>query len=347
MASLAELTEPPALDINTMTKVQKLAALLIILGPESAAQILRSLSPHDLNVVSAEMAQMPMITQELRADILREMSTVAMAASTAMRGGVEFAQHALEKAVGAGKASDIINRVSPDRGTSSAAQRLCEMEPRHVFNLIKDEHVQTLALVTSYLKPDKASEFLGLLPPEARDPVIERLATLEPTPVEVIEKVVEVMERRLNSRSSRGMTQTGGVKSAADVLNALSKSLSKTIITSLEERNAELGQAIRQKMFTFADLVKLDAAGLQKVMREVDMRDLAVSLKKADPVVKAKLFSAISKRAAETVNEEISFMGSVKLKEIELAQGKIIEVVRRLETEGEIDLDMTKEEAAA
>jgi flagellar motor switch protein FliG len=130
-------------------------------------------------------------------------------------------------------------------------------------------------------------------------------------------------------------------------LNALSKSLSKTIITSLEERNAELGQAIRQKMFTFADLVKLDAAGLQKVMREVDMRDLAVSLKKADPVVKAKLFSAISKRAAETVNEEISFMGSVKLKEIELAQGKIIEVVRRLETEGEIDLDMTKEEAAA
>ncbi|HEY2952160.1 MAG TPA: flagellar motor switch protein FliG [Verrucomicrobiae bacterium] len=347
MTSLAELTEPPALDINTMTKVQKLAALLIILGPESAAQILRSLSPQDLNVVSAEMAQMPMITQELRADILREMSTVAMAASTAMRGGVEFAQHALEKAVGAGKASDIINRVSPARGPSSAAQRLSDMEPRHVFNLIKDEHVQTIALVTSYLKPEKASEFLGLLPPEARDQVIERLATLEATPVEVMEKVVEVMERRLNSRSSRGMNQTGGVKSAADVLNALSKNLSKTIITSLEERNAELGQAIRQKMFTFDDMVKLDAAALQKVMREVDMRDLALSLKKADAVIKAKLFSAISKRAAETVNEEISFMGSVKLKEIELAQTKIIEVVRRLENEGEIDLDMSRETAAA
>ena len=347
MASIAELTGPPTLDIHTMTRVQKLAALLIILGPESAAQILKSLSPQDLEMVSVEMAKIPIITQELRAEILREMSAVAMAASTAVRGGVEFAQNALEKAVGAGKASDILNRVSPNQGASGAVESLTEMEVRHVFNLIKDEHVQTIALVTSYLKAEKASEFLALLRPELRDQVIERLATLEPTPVEVMEKVVAVMQRRLNSRSTRGMNQTGGVKSAADVLNALSKTMSKTIITSLEERNAELGQAIRQKMFTFADMVKLDAAALQKVMREVDMRDLALSLKKADPVIKAKLFSAISKRAAETVNEEISFMGSVKLKEIDLAQTRVIEVVRRLENEGEIDLDMTREAAAA
>jgi len=330
-----------------MTKTQKLAALLIILGPESAAKILKSLSPPDLEVVSTEMAKLPLITQELRVEVMREMSEVAMAASTALRGGVEYTQAALEKAVGVYKASDILNKVSPNRGSSALVQRLMEMEPRHIFNLLKDEYIQTITLVTSYLRPDKASELLSLLRPELRDQIIERLATLEPTPVEVVETVVEVMQRRLDGKATRGLSQTGGLKSAADVLNALNKTVSKSIITSLEERNAELGQAIRQKMFTFLDLARLDSSALQKVMREVDMRDLALALKKADEGVKAKLLSAISKRAAETVNEEISFMAAVKLKEIDAAQLRIIEVVRRLEGEGEIDLEIPQEAAAA
>src|SRR5947209_19660456 len=155
------------------------------------------------------------------------------------------------------------------------------------------------------------------------------------------------MQQRLSGKATRGLSRTGGVKSAADLLNTLNKTLSKSIITSLEERNAELGQAIRQKMFTFNDLTRLDSTALQKVMREVDMRDLALALKKSEEAVKAKLFSAISKRAAETVNEEISFMGAVKLKEIDAAQLRIIEVVRRLETEGEIDLEIPQEATAA
>lgn len=345
MASLAELTSPAVLDISKMTKLQKLAALLIILGPESAAQILKSLDGQDLDQVSTEMAKLPTITQELRAEILREMSEVALAASTNLRGGVEYTQTALEKAVGTYKATDIMNRISPQRGSSALVQRLQEMELRPIFNLIKDEHIQTITLVTSYLRPERASELLSLLRPELRDRVIERLATLEPAPIEVVETIVQVMQRRLSGKATRGLHQTGGLKSAADVLNALNKNLSKTIITSLEERNAELGQAIRQKMFTFLDLVRLDAASLQKVMREVDMRDLALALKKSDETIKAKLLSAISKRAAETVNEEISFLGAVKLKEIDAAQLRIIEVVRRLEGEGEIDLE-TPQEAA-
>jgi flagellar motor switch protein FliG len=348
MPSLAELTTPAAApDITKMTKTQKLAALLIILGPESAAQILKSLSPQDLDTVSGEMAKLPVITQELRVEILREMSEVAMAAATSLRGGVEFTQTALEKAVGVYQATDIISRISPERGSSAAVKRLQEMEPRHLSNLLKDEHLQTITLVTSYLRPERASELLALLRPEQRDQVIERLATLEPTAPEVVETVVAVMQRRLNGKTTRGLNQTGGVKSAADLLNALNKTLSKSIITSLEERNAELGQAIRQKMFTFIDLTRLDSASLQKVMREVDMRDLALALKKSDDTVKAKLLSAISKRAAETVNEEISFMGAVKLKEIDAAQLRIIEIVRRLEGEGEIDLDIPRDAAAA
>src|SRR5205814_1061474 len=152
-----------------------------------------------------------------------------------------------EKAVGTYRATDIINRISPHQGSSALVQHLLEMDPRQIFNCIKHEHIQTIALVTSNLRPDKASELLSLLRPELRDQAIERLATLEPTPIEVLETVVEIMQRRLHSKATRGLNQTGGVKSAADVLNALQKNVSKSIITSLEERNAELGQAIRQK----------------------------------------------------------------------------------------------------
>lgn len=346
---MTSLTDPLAatpLDMSRLTKIQKLAALLIILGAESAAQILKALPTAELEAVSAEMARMPAITQDLRAQVLREMSALAVTAGSASRGGMEFTQSALELAVGSNKASDILSRVSPN-ANSPAAQRIAEIETRSLFNLVKDEHVQTIALVTSYLRPEKASELLCFMRPELRDQVVERLATLEPTPVEVVEKVAAVLLRRASGKASRGINQTGGVKAAATVLNSLQKNLSKTILTALEERNAELGQAIRQKMFTFADLMRLDTSALQKVMREIDMRDLALALKKADDVLKAKLFTAISKRAAETVNEEMTFMPSVKLKEIEAAQLRIIEIVRRLENEGEIDLEVAQPAAAA
>ena len=347
MLTLADLTTPPAPDISQMNRVQKLAALLIILGPESASQILKTLDPGELETVSAEMTRLPVITQEMRAGILREMSEVALAAGTSLRGGMEFTQTALEKAVGFSKASDILNRVSPSRPLSTSVQLITELEPRHLFSLLKDEHVQTIALIASYLRPQKASELLSFLSAEIRGQAIERLATLGPTPIEVVEQIADVLQQRIQGRATRRVNQTGGLKSAAEVLNALSKDVSKTILTSLEERNAELGQAIRQKMFTFNDLATLDNTALQKILREVDMRDLALSLKKADDAVKVKMLGAISKRAAETVNEELSFMGSVKVKEMEAAQFRIIEVVRRLESEGEIELTPPQESDSA
>src|SRR5438045_241148 len=176
MANIEELTSAPAaLDVSKMSKAQKLAALLIILGPESAAQILKTLDGKELDTVSAEMAKLPVITQEVRNEILMEMSEVALTAGTALRGGVEFTQTALEKAVGSSKASDIINRVS-QKPLSNAVQRLSELEVRHLFSVLKDEHPQAIALATSYLSPAKASEFLNYLTPERRDQVIERLA---------------------------------------------------------------------------------------------------------------------------------------------------------------------------
>jgi flagellar motor switch protein FliG len=220
-------------------------------------------------------------------------------------------------------------------------QRIVEMDLRQLFNLIKEEQPQTVALVASYLSPEKASQLLTMFSDAARDQIIERLAMLGPTPVEVVETIVQVLSLKTNVKTTRALSQTGGVKTAADVLNAMERNFSDPLLTELDRRNPDLGQLIRQKMFTFEDLLTLDNAALQKVMREVDMRDLAVALKGSSPKLKEALLGCISKRAADTVKEEISFLGSVKKKDIEAAQQRVVDSVRRLESEGEIEMHRT------
>lgn len=332
-----------ATDFSKLNKLQKFAALLIMLGPDSAAQIMKNLDEHELDAVTGEMAKITMVSQELQVEILHEFAEVAIQASTGIRGGVDFAQTALEKALGLFKASNIISRVSPSRAPVAAIAQIADLESRQIFNLIKHEQPQTIALILSYLTPGKASEVLGMLRSELRELVIERLATLAPTPIEVVERVVEVLNHKLGGKHTRALNQTGGVKNAANVLNAMDKNVSKSLLMSLEERNPELGKAIRQKMFTFDEVGTLEATALQRLLREVDMTDLAIALKTASESLQSKLLGCISKRAAESIREEISFMGPLKLRDIEAAQLRIIEVVRRLESEGEIDLDDAKE----
>jgi flagellar motor switch protein FliG len=321
-----------------MSKMQKLAALLIILGPEGAAQILKNMDERDLEAVTVEMSKIESISQEMQEEILREFAEVAVEASTAIRGGVQYTKTALEKSVGLFRASDILSKVAPMPVPVAAMQQIASMDSRQLFNLLKLEQPQTIALIASHLPTEKSSQLLLMLRSDLREQVIERLATMAPAPVEVIERIVEVLNQKAGVRTTRALSQTGGVKNAADLLNSLDKNTSQSLLAELERRNPELVNAIRQKMFTFEDLGLLDTASLQKIMREVDMRDLAISLKTASPKLKAALLASISKRAAETVNEEISFLGPLKKKEIEAAQGRLIDSVRQLEAQGEIDL---------
>lgn len=337
------MSTAPVTDISKLTKVQKLAIFLIIIGQDSAAQILKHLDEHELEVVSAEMSKQTLVSQEVQNAILREFSDVALQAGTSVRGGAEYAQATLEKAVGSFKASNVMGRLAPARPPVGALEKVVDLDSRQIFNLIKQEQPQTIALVASYLPPEKASHLLAMMKQEQRDQVVERLATLSPTPIEVVEKVVDVLVSKLSAKPTRALNQTGGVKSAADLLNALDKNASKEILSAIEERNPDLGASIRKKMFTFEDLSHIDLSGLQKIMREVDIRDLAVALKTASEQLRKTLLGAISKRAAETVLEEMGFLGAIKLKEIEAAQMRIIDVVRRLETEGEIELNNGKE----
>jgi len=327
-----------ALQISKMTRHQKLAALLVVLGADSAAQILKSLDEHEVELVSTEMSKLTLITQEMRQEILREFSEMAVQAGTAALGGATYTKSVLEKSVGLFRASDIIGRVSPARIPVGSMRQIVEMDLRQLFNLLKEEQPQTVALVASYLSPEKTSQLMTMFSDAARDQIIERLATLGPTPVEVVETIVQVLSLKTNVKSTRALNQTGGVKTAADVLNAMDRNFSDPLLTELDRRNPDLGQLIRQKMFTFEDILTLDNGDLQKVMREVDMRDLAVALKGASPKLNVALLRCISKRAADTVREEITYLASIKKKDIEAAQLRIVESVRRLESEGELEI---------
>jgi flagellar motor switch protein FliG len=334
--------EIATIEVIKMTKLQKLAALLIILGPESAAEILKHLEEDEVESISLEMARMPSISREMQQEILKEFTEVAVHASTAILGGPGYAKNVLEKSIGTSRATEIISRIVPGPTPIPAMQRIIEMDSRQLANILKSEQPQTIALVASYLSPEKCSQLLVDLREDVRDQVVERLATLGPMPIEVVERVVEVLNQRAGVKSTSVITQTGGVKSAADLLNAVEKDLSQSLLSQLDKRNPELGNAIRQKMFTFDDLGLLDNSSLQKIMREVDTRDLAISLKSAPAPLKRTLLSSISRRAAETVNEEISFLGPLKKRDVESARSRIIEMVRKLESDGEIDLGETK-----
>lgn len=331
------------IDFSQLNKLQKFAALLIMLGPDSAAQLMKNLDTEELDAITKEMAKIKMVSQELQAELLNEFAEVAVQASTGIRGGVDFAQAALEKALGVFKASDIISRVSPSRAPVAAMSELTVLDKQQIYNLIKHEQPQTIALILSYFAPAKASEVLGMLRPELHELVIERLATLGPTPIEVVEQVVAVLNQKLGGNLARALTQTGGLKNAANIINAMDKNAGKSLLLSLEERNPELGKAIRQKLFTFDEVGTLASTALQRLLRDVDMTDLAIALKTASKSFQTKLLACISKRAAESIREEISFMGPLKLRDIEAAQLRIIEVVRRLESEGEIVLDAANE----
>src|ERR1041385_7963783 len=299
-AEVAQL-EAPAAENAALSKTQKLAALLVMLGPDSAAAVLKSYQPREVEAISREMIRFNLISYEQQQEILEEFSDVAVAASTSISAGGDVTRTTLEKAIGSFKASDVMGRVTPNRAPAGVMQTIADMDPRHIFNLVRDEQTQTVAFVLSYLSPEKGAQVLGMLREEQRDQVIERLASLAPTPVEVAEKVVEVFNAKLGVKQTRALTQTGGVTPAADILNAMDKNVSRALLETIEGRNAELCQAIRKKMFTFEDLLRLNSGHIQRILRETDMRDLTLALKKSSEPLKKLMLGNISRRAAETV----------------------------------------------
>lgn len=319
---------------------QKLAAFLVIMGEDAAADIMKNFDDNERELVCAEMANLPLLDSTQQGHVLQEFTEMAVEARSGISGSVDFTRSVLEKSVGLFKAAEIIGRVGTARTSVASMQHIIDLDSTSITNLLKEEDAQTIALVLSYLSAAKGSEVLMGLPERQREIVVEKLATLESTPIEVVETLGEVLSSKVGERVSRALNQTGGEKSAAAVLNAMGKDERKKLLDNIDERQPDLVRSIRMKMFTFDDLQTLDVKTMQKIMREVDAGQLAIALKAATTSLRDAMLGALSKRAAENVYEEIEGLpDNLSMRAIESAQNSIIDVVRQLETEGEISLE--------
>ena len=329
-----------ALDNLNLNASQKLAAFLVIMGEDAAADIVKNFDDNERELVCAEMANLPLLDSQQQGEVLQEFTEMAVEARSGISGSVDFTRSVLEKSVGLFKAAEIIGRVGTARTSVASMQQIIDLDPTSITNLLKEEDAQTIALVLSYLSAAKGSEVLMGLPERQREIVVEKLATLESTPIEVVETLGDVLSSKVGERVSRALNQTGGEKSAAAVLNAMSKDDRKKLLDNIDERQPDLVRSIRMKMFTFDDLQTLDVKTMQKIMREVDAGQLAIALKAATTTLRDAMLGALSKRAAENVYEEIEGLpDNLSMRAIESSQNGIIDVVRQLETEGEISLE--------
>ncbi len=327
------------IDFSKLTRSQKLAIFLIVVGPETAASVLKNFDDAEVEIICREMSTYPMVPDSIRQQVLEEFAPIIGDSCASTIGGLDYAQRALEIAKGDYKASSIIGRVGPTGTSIEVIKDISEMEGRQIFNLIKNEQPQTISFVLSYLDGPKASEIFTMLPPDLREDVIERLGTIESTSLDLVAKIVRSLSKHFDTKVRPSFHTSGGVRAVAGLLNGVDKEMSKGLLARIEERNATLGAAIRRKMFSFEDMLRLQAADLQRVLREVDSADLAVAMKSASEPLREKIYASISKRAAESLRDEISMLGPVRLRDVETAQDTIIQAVRRWEEEGSISID--------
>jgi flagellar motor switch protein FliG len=323
---------------SELTKRQKLAIFLIVLGPEVAAEVLRQFEDAEIEAICKEMTNFQVIDPQTQNEVTRDFASIIGAGATAITGGAGFARRTIELAKGDSGAASMLEKVAPGMHSADGINELNDMEARQVYNLVKTENPQTIAFLVSYLDSAKGAEIVALLAEEVREEVIERLSTLGSTSVEIVSKVAKAITKNL-TKTKVTMHTSGGVRSAAELLNTMDRETTKQILNRLEQRDPELGAAIRKKMFGFADLVRLEQKDLQRIMREVDTNDLVLALKTATPLLRDAISGALSKRAAETLKEELEMLGSVRPKEVEAAQDRVIAVVRRLEEQEEISLE--------
>lgn len=314
---------------------QKAAIFMLAVGPEVSSEIMKRLSEAEVDTITYEIARLEKISSDDKETILQEFQELMMAQEFITRGGLDSARGILEKALGTQKAIDILNRL-----TSSLQVRpfdfVRRQDPAHLLNFIQNEHPQTMALILSYLDANKAALIMSSLPHQIQADVARRIAKMDRTSPEVLREVERVLERKLSTLSNEDYTSAGGVDAIVEVLNNVDRGTEKSIIEALEEEDPELAEEIKKKMFVFEDIVLLDDKAIQKTLRELDNQDLAKALKAVDTEVQEKIFRNMSKRAAALLREDMEFMGPIRLKDVEEAQQKIVNIIRKLEEEGEI-----------
>ncbi len=318
-----------------ITGVQKAAILLIVLGPERSSQIFKHLNDEEIETLTLEIANTKSVPADLKEMVLDEFYEVCLAQQYIAEGGIAYAKELLDKALGEDRARDVIGRL-----TASLQVRPFEFvrkaDASQLLNFIQDEHPQTIALILAYLPASQAAAVVGALAPEKQADVAKRIAMMDRTSPDVIKEVERVLEKKLASLVNQDYTIVGGVDSIVNILNTVDRSTEKHIMENLEIEEPELADEIRRKMFVFEDILILDNRSIQTVLREVDNNELAVALKNANEDVQKAIFDNLSSRLATMIKEDMEFMGPVRLKDVEEAQQKIVNIIRKLEDSGEI-----------
>lgn len=326
---------PKAKEEEGMKGVQKTAILLIALGPERSAGIFKHLKEDEIEELTLEIANTRSVTPQVKEDVITEFYELCLAQQYIAEGGITYARDLLEKALGADKAMDVIGKLTASLQVKPF-EFVRKTDVSQLINFIQDEHPQTIALILSYLSPGQAAAIISSLPQERQADVARRIAVMDRTSPDVIKEVEKVLESKLASLVNQDYTIVGGVDAVVEILNTVDRGTERHIMETLEIEEPELADEIRKKMFVFEDILLLDDRAIQRVLRDVDNNDLGIALKNANEQVKNAIFNNLSKRLAVMIQEDMEFMGPVRMKDVEESQQKIVNIIRKLEDSGEI-----------
>ncbi|MFN8533042.1 MAG: flagellar motor switch protein FliG [Dehalococcoidia bacterium] len=325
--------EERGLPRRRLTGRQKAAALLIALGPTLSSQLLKMISDDRLEIAISEVFKLERLDMETKIGVLEEAFQTTMAEEYLASGGIDYAREILQRALGPGKTSEILDRVSGKNTNPFDFVR--EIDPSQVMSFLQGEHPQTIALVVAHLPAAGAAQVLAHLDSDLQGEVASRIAAMNRTAPEVVEAVERSLKRKLSAVSGQELSNVGGLEYLVRVLTQVDRSTEKSILSSLDPTLAE---EVRKKMFVFEDIAKLDDRSIQRILRDVNSRDLVLAMRGCTDDVQRRILSNMSSRAAQTLKDDLEALGPVRLKNVEEAQQNIVRVVRRLDEAEEIVL---------
>ncbi len=320
-----------------LTGRQKAAAILIMLEKKVASEIIKHIE--DQQIVEAlmmEIAKMRQVPSSVAKIVLDEFESLLRAKEYVASGGIKYAQKLLEEAFGPEIAKKIVEKLT-NAVPTTPFKFIQAVDPSQLINFIQNENPQVIAIILAYLPIEKAATLLAALDSAKQVEVVKRLAVMDRTNPEILKEIEEVLQEKLSEVINADYTMVGGFDAAAQLLNNVDRSVEKLIMEKLEQTDPEVAQEIRKRMFVFEDIIYVDDRGLQRALREIKLEDLALALKKVeDERVKEKFLNNMPKRMQKRLLEEMEYMGPVRLKDVQDAQQRIINIIRRLEEEGEI-----------
>jgi len=326
-----------------LTGKQKAAVLLMSLDVDISAKVFQELDMKEVEQIAVEITNLKDLAPMVVEEVVDEFYQLMTAQSYMVEGGFEFAQVLLEKSYGMDRAKDIVEKIrvlTTVRGFSI----LKKADPQQLANFLSKEHPQTIALIISHLPPDQSAEVLHEFKEELRSETVLRIAKLGKVSPALLSQIEHVVDQIAESTLSQNMAIAGGAQLVANILNKSNTAIAKSLLENIEEKDYELSTEIKRLMFLFEDIVTIDDKGIQRILRDVDKRDLALAMKISDEKIRHKIFKNMSERAAEVVKEELEFMGPVKLKEVEAAQLRIVDIIKDLEEKEEIAIGGTGKE---